>query len=507
MKSTIRSHRRRARLAGGVLAALAAGVIVPGSALGAGVVQGVKSGTAPGIVGDAPGFPVQNGAIGVYEPGDADPVPDAFREVGQVNFALSGGTLDGAALNGPAKLWAVTDILWHTHLGSSAEYLVQVPGEAAFDAEFDAATTAKLTWLLQNADGLIASSSDQNVRAAAIQIVVWSLSNLNPVAGFPSRVRFPDPLPASGIGPGPTDNVAVNKDADAIRAMLATAAMGPSKLTAITPVGDGCKATLTITGTPFLPVTVTMPGKTVTVQLDSAGTASVPFTGPAGTAVVNFSAQATTGGSVVRLDPKSAEDGDLKNSQTPEEFVLLGGATTTTVSTSLTQCPPGSPNDPKNPPSNPPATGLGTPPPGTTTGKTAVSGATTKTPRARLQVTKVGPKAAVAGQLVKYRITVKNASRLTARAVTLRDVLPSGLTVASKVKGASLKNGSLRWSLGTLAPGRSKTFQVQVRIARSVSGRRCNTALASARGVATVRSLACTRIAAVAGAVDPAVTG
>jgi hypothetical protein len=45
------------------------------------------------------------------------------------------------------------------------------------------------------------------------------------------------------------------------------------------------------------------------------------------------------------------------------------------------------------------------------------------------------------------------------------------------------------------------------RINRSIGGRRCNVASASARGVAAVRATACTRIAAVAGAVEPAVTG
>jgi uncharacterized repeat protein (TIGR01451 family) len=128
-------------------------------------------------------------------------------------------------------------------------------------------------------------------------------------------------------------------------------------------------------------------------------------------------------------------------------------------------------------------------------------------PRARLRVTKTGPRAATAGQIVTYTITVRNTGRVSAAAVVLRDLLPSGFRVSGKVKGATFARGTLSWRVGALAPGKSRTVKASFRINRSIGGRRCNVASASARGVAAVRATACTRIAAVAGAVEPAVTG
>jgi uncharacterized repeat protein (TIGR01451 family) len=136
-----------------------------------------------------------------------------------------------------------------------------------------------------------------------------------------------------------------------------------------------------------------------------------------------------------------------------------------------------------------------------------VLGAPSAPARASLRVDKTGPRAATAGQLVTYTIKVRNRSKVTATNVVVRDILPSGFTVAGKVKGAAFRAGKLTWNVGTLAAGKSKTFRVKVRIDRSIGGRRCNVATAGARGVATVRDTACTRIAAVAGAVEPAVTG
>jgi uncharacterized repeat protein (TIGR01451 family) len=162
-----------------------------------------------------------------------------------------------------------------------------------------------------------------------------------------------------------------------------------------------------------------------------------------------------------------------------------------------------------------PATALGgstssTPTTNTTTNPTnpaAAAAGTVASPRARLRVTKTGPRAATAGQIVTYTITVRNTGRVSAAAVVLRDVLPSGFTVSGRVKGATFTGGALSWRVGALAAGKSRTVKASFRIDRSIGGRRCNVASASARGVAAVRATACTRIAAVAGAVEPAVTG
>jgi uncharacterized repeat protein (TIGR01451 family) len=155
------------------------------------------------------------------------------------------------------------------------------------------------------------------------------------------------------------------------------------------------------------------------------------------------------------------------------------------------------------PASNPPASGSTTPQPNPVS---AVLG-TVVAPKAKLSVSKTGPRAATAGQIVTYTIRVKNTGKANATAVVLRDLLPNGYSLAKKIKGASFKAGSLRWTFGTLAPGRTKTVKASFRIDRTIGGRRCNVAAASARGVAVVRDTACTRIAAVAGTVEPAVTG
>jgi uncharacterized repeat protein (TIGR01451 family) len=142
-------------------------------------------------------------------------------------------------------------------------------------------------------------------------------------------------------------------------------------------------------------------------------------------------------------------------------------------------------------------------------GNVGGSGTTAGTPanRAALALSKTGPGAATAGQLVSYRIKVTNRSKIAARNVVLRDILPSGFSVSGKLKGASISKGRISWKVGTLAPGKSRTVGVKLRIDRSVGGRRCNQAVATAGNAKTVRDTQCTRIAAVAGAVEPGVTG
>lgn len=145
---------------------------------------------------------------------------------------------------------------------------------------------------------------------------------------------------------------------------------------------------------------------------------------------------------------------------------------------------------------------------GTLGGPSAVAGTTgTPTSRAALRLSKTGPGAATAGQLVTYRIKVTNRSKIAARNVVLRDVLPSGFSVSGKVKGAGISKGRVTWKVGSLAAGKSKTVIVKFRIDRNVGGRRCNQAVATAGNATTVRDAQCTRIAAVVGALQPAVTG
>lgn len=133
--------------------------------------------------------------------------------------------------------------------------------------------------------------------------------------------------------------------------------------------------------------------------------------------------------------------------------------------------------------------------------------AAVKAARAKLVVTKTGPLAARAGQTVTYTIRVRNNSSSAAKGVRIRDILPGGMSLVSTPKGASFAKGRVTWNIGTLAARATRTVTVKVRIDRTVGGRRCNTALASASNAGPVRKLSCVRIRAVAGAVAPAVTG
>lgn len=133
--------------------------------------------------------------------------------------------------------------------------------------------------------------------------------------------------------------------------------------------------------------------------------------------------------------------------------------------------------------------------------------AAVKAAPAKLVVTKTGPLAARAGQTVTYTIRVRNNSSSAAKGVRISDILPGGMSLVSTPKGASFAKGRVTWNIGTLAARATRTVTVKVRIDRTVGGRRCNTASASASNAGTVRKASCVRIRAVAGAVAPAVTG
>lgn len=132
----------------------------------------------------------------------------------------------------------------------------------------------------------------------------------------------------------------------------------------------------------------------------------------------------------------------------------------------------------------------------------------TSTPPATLRISKSGPKIATAGKTVTYTIVVRNTSANPAAAVVVSDLLPGGYTVLRRPAGASYVKGRLVWSIGTLAPGKSKTIKVPLRIDKSAAGTRCNTARASAGNARTVSARACTKVLRVAGATQvPRVTG
>lgn len=136
-----------------------------------------------------------------------------------------------------------------------------------------------------------------------------------------------------------------------------------------------------------------------------------------------------------------------------------------------------------------------------------VSGTTTSP--AALKLVKRGPARALAGQVMAFTITVRNASTATtATSVLVTDVLPTGYSIAKRPIGAVLQKGKLSWRIGDLAPGAAKSVRLLVRVDRTVGGTRCNTARASAGNAPAVSTRACTNVVRVAGAVRiPIVTG
>ena len=119
---------------------------------------------------------------------------------------------------------------------------------------------------------------------------------------------------------------------------------------------------------------------------------------------------------------------------------------------------------------------------------TGVTPSVVVTAKAKLGITKTAPKTAKVLTRVRYTIVVRNTSKVTAKNVTLRDTLPSGLSFAKSSRLGTLSTGRISFTLGTLQPGQSRTVSVWLVANASVRGKRTNTATAQATGVAAVRA-------------------
>ncbi len=95
-----------------------------------------------------------------------------------------------------------------------------------------------------------------------------------------------------------------------------------------------------------------------------------------------------------------------------------------------------------------------------------------------------------AGGSLSYRITVTNASSFALRSVRVCDDLPSGLVFASASPKATPSKGQHCWTVRTLGAKKSTTFTVRVRVLRGTSGRKVNTATATAPNARGARSRA-----------------
>lgn len=121
------------------------------------------------------------------------------------------------------------------------------------------------------------------------------------------------------------------------------------------------------------------------------------------------------------------------------------------------------------------------------------SGVVTQTPN--VTIDKRGPATALRGQVFTYVIVVRNNSTFAARNVEVTDLVPANLTLVAIPAGATIRNGVVTWSLGTLAPGASRTLRMRVRVnANTTATRLVNTATVTATGLPPRRDTVTTRL-------------
>jgi uncharacterized repeat protein (TIGR01451 family) len=80
----------------------------------------------------------------------------------------------------------------------------------------------------------------------------------------------------------------------------------------------------------------------------------------------------------------------------------------------------------------------------------------------QLTITKQAPKEAVVGQDLEYSIIVRNVGRTAAASVTVEDQIPRGSECTGTAPKSEIANKTLKWKLGTLAPGDEKILRVRV---------------------------------------------
>jgi uncharacterized repeat protein (TIGR01451 family) len=143
-----------------------------------------------------------------------------------------------------------------------------------------------------------------------------------------------------------------------------------------------------------------------------------------------------------------------------------------------------------------------------TTTKTSTTSEKRTTRRANLRVSKAGPRRVRAGRTANYVIRIRNTSKTTARNLIINDRLPRGLVLARRPANSKLRGRTVQWRVKRLAPGRTITRRVRVRVLNSVEGRRCNRATVVARNATRRTTRRCTRVVALPKRpVLPSVTG
>lgn len=116
-------------------------------------------------------------------------------------------------------------------------------------------------------------------------------------------------------------------------------------------------------------------------------------------------------------------------------------------------------------------------------------GTPTATGRPGLSITKRGPPGARRSQVVTYTMVVRNTTGEAVRNVVLTDPVPARMTLVGVPRGASVVNGAVTWSLGTMAPGATRTVTMRVRLGSNAPlGSYVNTATVVATGLPSQRA-------------------
>jgi len=459
------------------VAMMAALVLGFASAASAAVLTGVTITPSPGATLVSPGI---GGQYGVYNftvqlPGADDPA------AGFISGLKAGHCIDSNVSAAPTV----------GTLRSGADLALQNSDPANLAVQ--PGGSDRLEWLLLSSRRSVADAAtqaDREFQGAAHQKAIWLLTN--PTTGGPP------------VGADPRLNdPAFTARANQLFADSQTNAASVNQTASLTATAAGATTALHLTGAPFTSVTlaVTGPGHLV-VGTTNAGATTTVVLGASGTADASLVPDSTGTVTVAATFevPTMVQAQSPNAPPTAQNFAFLefrSQSVPTTVT--FTGAPPV------------PVTPVATPAvvPAVPAPTVAAAGSPVAPTTTRLRVTKTAPKAATSRETLIYRISVRNAGTVVARNVVLTDRIPGGMGLVRKPKGATLRNGVLRWSLGNLGPGRSASATVVFRTNTSVSGRLCNTATAGAVNAASASARACTRVAQVAAArrVVPKVTG
>jgi uncharacterized repeat protein (TIGR01451 family) len=388
--------------------------------------------------------------------------PDIERS-GLTFFTTSGATIPSAGtagtlnftLDGAATVGYCTDT---TRNFSAATEAVDLTVE---DPPTVPARRAVM-WILLNRLPTGAPSAEKAAVAATAQVAIWLLV---------------DPQVHKTT---PTNDTALNTAAAAMaqEALAATATASSLSLSATAPAAGATTATIVASGKPGAVVTLSIAGGTGTLS------ASQVTIGPDGTGSVTLTS-ASPGNVVVQ--GSTPGDGRLLNINptdpvTQPQPTAAAQPTVLSASTSVTFAA---------------VQAVQTPP--TTT--------PSQTPAPRLAIAKSAPSRARVLQLVRYRITVRNTGRVTARNVVLRDRIPRGMSFARASRRVTLSNGTVTFRLGTMRAGQARTVTLFLVASVDVTGRRVNRATVSATRVAPLSARAATVFTPLARRVQPPVTG